>query len=83
MSKLLRDFELLEPLRSRLADGMPAYGSCAGMILLASEIADAGVAHQVEWSRLTVTGPVERPRVLGRVWFEYSATIEVGEPAVV
>jgi 5'-phosphate synthase pdxT subunit len=43
MSKLLREFELLEPLRARLADGMPAYGSCAGMILLATEIADAGV----------------------------------------
>jgi pyridoxal 5'-phosphate synthase pdxT subunit len=43
MSKLLREFELLEPLRARLADGMPAYGSCAGMILLATEIVDAGV----------------------------------------
>ncbi len=43
MSKLLHEFELLEPLRARLADGMPAYGSCAGMILLASDIADAGV----------------------------------------
>jgi 5'-phosphate synthase pdxT subunit len=43
MSKLLGEFELLEPLRGRLADGMPAYGSCAGMILLATEIADAGV----------------------------------------
>jgi len=42
MSHLLREFELLEPLRQRLADGMPAYGSCAGMILLASEILDAG-----------------------------------------
>ncbi|MDT5399329.1 MAG: pyridoxal 5-phosphate synthase pdxT subunit [Mycobacterium sp.] len=43
MSKLLREFELLDPLRIRLADGMPAYGSCAGMILLATEIVDAGV----------------------------------------
>jgi pyridoxal 5'-phosphate synthase pdxT subunit len=42
MSHLLREFELLEPLRQRLADGMPAYGSCAGMILLATEILDAG-----------------------------------------
>ncbi len=42
MSLLLREFDLLEPLRTRLADGMPAYGSCAGMILLASEILDAG-----------------------------------------
>ena len=44
MTHLLREFELLEPLRSRLAEGMPAYGSCAGMILLASEILDAGSA---------------------------------------
>jgi len=43
MSHLLREFDLLEPLRARLADGLPAYGSCAGMILLASEILDAGV----------------------------------------
>ena len=43
MSHLLREFELLEPLRARLAEGMPAYGSCAGMILLATEILDAGV----------------------------------------
>ncbi|CAN7400252.1 pyridoxal 5'-phosphate synthase glutaminase subunit PdxT [Mycolicibacterium frederiksbergense] len=43
MSHLLREFELLEPLRGLLRDGMPAYGSCAGMILLASEILDAGV----------------------------------------
>ena len=44
MSHLLRELELLEPLRTRLADGLPAYGACAGMILLASEIRDAGAA---------------------------------------
>ncbi|HVQ98879.1 MAG TPA: pyridoxal 5'-phosphate synthase glutaminase subunit PdxT [Mycobacterium sp.] len=44
MSHLLRDFDLLEPLRARLAEGLPAYGACAGMILLASEILDAGVS---------------------------------------
>ena len=43
MSHLLRELGLLEPLRARLADGLPAYGACAGMILLASEILDAGV----------------------------------------
>jgi len=42
MSHLLLDFDLLEPLRGRLADGLPAYGACAGMIMLASEILDAG-----------------------------------------
>jgi pyridoxal 5'-phosphate synthase pdxT subunit len=42
MSHLLRDLDLLEPLRKRLADRFPVYGACAGMILLASEILDAG-----------------------------------------
>ncbi len=40
ISKLLGVFELLEPLRARLRAGMPAFGSCAGMILLASEVLD-------------------------------------------
>jgi pyridoxal 5'-phosphate synthase pdxT subunit len=44
MSHLLREFDLLEPLRARIADGLPCYGSCAGMILLATEINDAGAA---------------------------------------
>jgi 5'-phosphate synthase pdxT subunit len=40
MSRLLGVFDLLDPLRDRIAAGMPAYGSCAGMILLASEVLD-------------------------------------------
>jgi 5'-phosphate synthase pdxT subunit len=42
MTHLLREFDLLEPLRARLATGLPAYGSCAGMILLAADILGAG-----------------------------------------
>ena len=41
MDKLVRAFELQEPLRERIATGMPVYGSCAGMIMLADRIADA------------------------------------------
>jgi 5'-phosphate synthase pdxT subunit len=40
MSRLLETFDLLGPLRRRIAVGMPAYGSCAGMILLATEVLD-------------------------------------------
>ncbi|HLI52733.1 MAG TPA: pyridoxal 5'-phosphate synthase glutaminase subunit PdxT [Acidimicrobiales bacterium] len=40
MSLLLDSSGLLEPLRERLAGGMPAFGTCAGMILLAEEIID-------------------------------------------
>ena len=41
MDKLVRAFDLQEPLRKRIADGMPVYGSCAGMIMLADRIAGA------------------------------------------
>jgi 5'-phosphate synthase pdxT subunit len=38
IGKLLDRFELLEPLRERAAGGMPLYGTCAGLILMAAEI---------------------------------------------
>lgn len=41
IDKLLRAFDLFEPLRYRIADGMPVMGSCAGMILLATDIIGA------------------------------------------
>ena len=40
MDKLVRAFGLQGPLRERIAGGMPVYGSCAGMIMLADRIAD-------------------------------------------
>jgi 5'-phosphate synthase pdxT subunit len=42
MIKLARTFDLLEPLRARIKDGLPVYGSCAGMILLADRIDTGG-----------------------------------------
>jgi 5'-phosphate synthase pdxT subunit len=40
MSKLAVAFELMEPLRDAIRAGLPAYGSCAGMIMLADRIVD-------------------------------------------
>ena len=40
ISRLLEVFELLEPLRTHVAEGLPVYGSCAGMVLLADEVLD-------------------------------------------
>ena len=40
ISRLLEVFELLEPLRERVRGGLPVYGSCAGMILLAEQVLD-------------------------------------------
>src|SRR4029079_9837672 len=45
MAKLARVFELLEPLRARVAEGLPMFGTCAGMILLADRI-EAGAVGQ-------------------------------------
>jgi 5'-phosphate synthase pdxT subunit len=40
IGRLLEVFDLLEPLRAAVSAGLPAFGSCAGMILLASQILD-------------------------------------------
>ncbi len=45
MSKLAVRYGLLEPLRKRIAAGMPAYGTCAGMIMLADRLL-GGTADQ-------------------------------------
>jgi 5'-phosphate synthase pdxT subunit len=46
ISRLLSVFELLEPLRAAVAGGLPVYGSCAGMILLAREVLDGRADQQ-------------------------------------
>lgn len=38
MGKLLRDYGLMAPLRERILNGMPVWGTCAGMILMANHI---------------------------------------------
>ena len=46
MAKLARIFELLEPLRDRVAEGLPMFGTCAGMILLADRIEDGAEGQE-------------------------------------
>ena len=43
--RLLRDFGLLDPIREKIRQGMPVWGTCAGMILLARRIAGGEPAH--------------------------------------
>lgn len=75
ISLLLREFGLLEPLRVRLADGMPAYGSCAGMILLASEILDAGEPGR-EACALGAIDMTVRRNAFGRQVDSFEADVE-------
>lgn len=46
IDKLLRRFAMMEPLRERIGAGLPVYGSCAGMILLANRIVDGTTDQQ-------------------------------------
>jgi pyridoxal 5'-phosphate synthase pdxT subunit len=46
MAKLARTFDLLEPLRARVKDGLPTFGTCAGMILLADRIVDGAAGQE-------------------------------------
>ena len=46
MDKLVRAFDLYDPLRKLIADGLPVYGSCAGMIMLADRIAEPRPGQQ-------------------------------------
>jgi pyridoxal 5'-phosphate synthase pdxT subunit len=54
VAKLARAFDLVEPLRKLIAQGLPVYGSCAGMILLADRIVD-GVADQETFGGMDMT----------------------------
>ena len=46
MIKLVRIFEVLEPLRGRIASGLPVLGTCAGMVLLADRLLDAAQGQE-------------------------------------
>lgn len=73
LSRLLVTSELLEPLGRRLADGLPALGTCAGLILLAAEVRD-GRPDQLSLSAIDVTA---RRNVHGRQRESFEAPLEV------
>jgi 5'-phosphate synthase pdxT subunit len=54
ISKLAVEFDLADPIRKRIAGGMPTYGSCAGMIMLAREVLD-GRPDQQSFSGIDMT----------------------------
>jgi 5'-phosphate synthase pdxT subunit len=73
MYKLAIAFDLLDPLRKRLDAGMPAFGSCAGLIMLADRVAD-GIDGQVTLGGLDVT---VRRNAFGRQVDSFEADVEL------
>ncbi|MFD0042975.1 pyridoxal 5'-phosphate synthase glutaminase subunit PdxT [Streptomyces anulatus] len=74
MSKLAVLFGMMDPLRERVGAGMPVYGTCAGMILLAEKILDPRSGQE------TVGGidMIVRRNAFGRQNESFEAAVEVG-----
>jgi len=73
MSKLLDTSGLRPPLAERLADGMPALGTCAGMILLARSVLD-GRPDQQSFGAIDIT---VRRNAFGRQVDSFEADLQV------
>jgi 5'-phosphate synthase pdxT subunit len=73
MSLLLESSGLLPPLRRRLADGMPAFGTCAGMILLGTDIVDG----RPDQARLGAIDMGVRRNAFGRQVDSFETDLEV------
>ncbi|WP_328376077.1 pyridoxal 5'-phosphate synthase glutaminase subunit PdxT [Micromonospora zamorensis] len=80
ISKLTDIFEMREPIDKRIADGMPVYGSCAGMIMLATVVLD-GRPDQRGFAGIDMT---VRRNAFGRQVDSFEAPVEItgvpGEP---
>ena len=71
IGKLLTDLGMMEPLRRRILDGMPVYGSCAGLILLCKEIEDS------DQPRLGVLDATVRRNAFGRQVDSFETSLPV------
>jgi 5'-phosphate synthase pdxT subunit len=74
IDKLSRAFELREPLVAALRDGLPAYGSCAGMIMLADRLIGAPPGQQT-FGGMDIT---VRRNAFGRQTDSFEADLEGG-----
>ncbi len=79
MDKLSRIFGLAEPLRDSIASGLPVYGSCAGMIMLADDIADVATGRNGQPQR-TLGGidMVVRRNAFGRQRESFETDVHFG-----
>jgi pyridoxal 5'-phosphate synthase pdxT subunit len=73
MSKLAIEFGLYEPVRELIAGGLPAYGSCAGMIMLATDVLD-GRPDQRAFGGIDMT---VRRNAFGRQVDSFEAAVDI------
>jgi len=75
MSKLAVEFGMLEPLRKRISAGLPVYGSCAGMIMLATTVLD-GRPDQQTFGGIDM---VVRRNAFGRQVDSFEAAVDISD----
>jgi 5'-phosphate synthase pdxT subunit len=75
IDKLSRSFGMQQPIRDAIASGMPMYGTCAGLILLADRITD-GIAGQQTFGGLDV---VVRRNAFGSQLDSFETDLDVPE----
>ena len=73
IAHLAQIFEIFEPIRKRISEGMPVYGSCAGMILLADRVLDSA-PDQPTFGGLDIT---VRRNAFGRQVDSFEVDIEI------
>ena len=73
IGKLLNEWNMLEPLRQRILDGMPVYGSCAGLILLCRDIENS------DQPRLGVLDATVRRNAFGRQVDSFETNLSIPE----
>ena len=73
IARLAGIFELLEPLRAAIRDGLPCFGSCAGMILLADRVLD-GEVDQPTFGGMDIT---VRRNAFGRQVDSFETELEI------
>lgn len=73
ISKLSRSFNLFDLISNRISNGMPTYGSCAGLILLADKVEDA-IVGQESFGGLDV---VARRNAFGRQIDSFEMDLEI------
>jgi len=79
IGKLMHAYGILDPLRSRIADGMPVFGTCAGLILLGPQV------REKNQFRLGVLDIVVERNAYGRQVDSFEANIPIdflGEPPI-
>lgn len=78
MGKLLHKYELMEPLREMANKGMPMFGTCAGLILLANRI------HGQDWAHIGAFDALVDRNSFGRQVDSFEVDLDIkgveGEP---